>query len=52
MMKKTQKEIKDFTFSLLFDLYENEVNYTQELYDTVGWTEDVKSSFIIMPIRH
>ncbi|EOG5601277.1 class 1b ribonucleoside-diphosphate reductase subunit beta [Providencia stuartii] len=40
--KKTQKEIKDFTFSLLFDLYENEVNYTQELYDTVGWTEDVK----------
>ncbi|AFH94881.1 TPA: class 1b ribonucleoside-diphosphate reductase subunit beta [Providencia stuartii] len=40
--EKTQKEIKDFTFSLLFDLYENEVNYTQELYDTVGWTEDVK----------
>lgn len=35
-------EIKDFTFSLLFDLYENEVKYTQELYDPVGWTEDVK----------
>ncbi|ENY6784311.1 MULTISPECIES: class 1b ribonucleoside-diphosphate reductase subunit beta [Providencia] len=40
--ENTQKEIKDFSFSLLFDLYENEVKYTQELYDTVGWSEDVK----------
>ncbi|EKT59458.1 class 1b ribonucleoside-diphosphate reductase subunit beta [Providencia sneebia] len=40
--EKVQNDIKDFTFSLMFDLYENEVNYTQELYDTVGWTEDVK----------
>lgn len=40
--ENTQKEIKDFAFSLLFDLYENEVKYTQELYDTVGWSEDVK----------
>lgn len=38
----TQAEIKDFAFALLFDLYENEVKYTQELYDSVGWTEDVK----------
>ena len=38
----TQNDIKDFTFSLLFDLYENEVKYTQELYDAVGWSEDVK----------
>lgn len=37
-----KKEIKDFTFSLLLDLYDNEIKYTEELYDTVGWTEDVK----------
>ncbi|WP_283126729.1 class 1b ribonucleoside-diphosphate reductase subunit beta [Providencia stuartii] len=40
--ENTQAEIKDFAFALLFDLYENEVKYTQELYDSVGWTEDVK----------
>jgi ribonucleoside-diphosphate reductase beta chain len=33
---------KDYTFELLFELYENEVEYTQHLYDDVGWTEDVK----------
>lgn len=37
-----RQEIKDYTFSLLFDLYENEVLYTQDLYDPVGLTEDVK----------
>ncbi|ERT13376.1 class 1b ribonucleoside-diphosphate reductase subunit beta [Photorhabdus temperata] len=37
-----KKEIKDFAFSLLLDLYENEVKYTEELYGIVGWTEDVK----------
>jgi len=35
-------ELKDYTFSLLFDLYENEVLYTQDLYDPIGLTEDVK----------
>ena len=35
-------ELKDYTFSLLFDLYDNEVHYTQDLYDGVGLTEDVK----------
>ncbi|AKH62208.1 MULTISPECIES: class 1b ribonucleoside-diphosphate reductase subunit beta [Photorhabdus] len=40
--KPEKKEIKDFTFSLLLDLYENEVKYTEELYGIVGWTEDVK----------
>ncbi|MEQ4626919.1 class 1b ribonucleoside-diphosphate reductase subunit beta [Providencia manganoxydans] len=40
--ENTQAEIKDFAFALLFDLYENEVKYTQELYDSVGCTEDVK----------
>ncbi|MTE22974.1 class 1b ribonucleoside-diphosphate reductase subunit beta [Microbacterium sp. ZXX196] len=35
-------ELKDYTFSLLYELYDNEVQYTQDLYDTVGLTEDVK----------
>ncbi len=35
-------EIKDYTFSLLYELYDNEVQYTQDLYDGVGLTEDVK----------
>jgi ribonucleoside-diphosphate reductase beta chain len=35
-------DIKDYTFSLLYELYDNEVQYTQDLYDSVGLTEDVK----------
>jgi len=34
--------MKDYTYGLLLDLYENEVEYTQDLYDGVGLTEDVK----------
>ncbi|MBO1752873.1 class 1b ribonucleoside-diphosphate reductase subunit beta [Actinotalea sp. BY-33] len=37
-----QQELKDYTFELLFELYDNEVEYTQDLYDGVGLTEDVK----------
>ena len=35
-----QDTLKEWMFHLLFDLYENEVKYTHELYDQVGWTED------------
>ncbi|MFD5215863.1 class 1b ribonucleoside-diphosphate reductase subunit beta [Microbacterium sp. NPDC058345] len=35
-------ELKDYTFSLLYELYDNEVQYTQDLYDGVGLSEDVK----------
>ena len=35
-------ELKSYTFELLFELYDNEVEYTQDLYDDVGLTEDVK----------
>jgi len=35
-------ELKGYTFELLFELYENEVQYTADLYDPVGLTEDVK----------
>ncbi|WP_182346727.1 class 1b ribonucleoside-diphosphate reductase subunit beta [Tomitella gaofuii] len=37
-----REEVKNYTFELLFELYENEVEYTQDLYDEVGLTEDVK----------
>lgn len=37
-----QAELKDFAFSLMFDLYENEAKYVADLYDPVGLTEDVK----------
>lgn len=35
-------ELKEFTYDLLQDLYDNEVKYTHDLYDEVGWSEDVK----------
>lgn len=40
--QKTRDELKDYTFELLFELYDNETDYTEDLYDPVGWTEDVK----------
>lgn len=38
-----RQELKDYTMSLLFELYENEEEYTEDLYDPVGWTEEVKT---------
>lgn len=35
-------ELKEYTSELLFELYDNETQYTEDLYDEVGWTEDVK----------
>lgn len=35
-------ELKAYTYDLLMELYENEEEYTQELYDPLGLTEDVK----------
>ncbi|MBT1018084.1 class 1b ribonucleoside-diphosphate reductase subunit beta [Canibacter sp. lx-72] len=40
--QQRRDELKEYTISLLFELYENEVKYTQDLYDEVGLTEDVK----------
>ncbi|HGJ5867634.1 class 1b ribonucleoside-diphosphate reductase subunit beta [Arsenophonus nasoniae] len=39
---KEKDEIKDFAYLLLLNLYENEIKYSESLYDEVGWTEDVK----------
>lgn len=37
-----RQDLKDYTFTLLYELYDNEVQYTQDLYDGVGLTEEVK----------
>lgn len=37
-----QQELKDYAFGLLFELYDIENQYTEELYDEIGLTEDVK----------
>lgn len=37
-----QESLKNWTYELLFTLYQNEVKYTQYLYDEIGWTERVK----------
>ncbi len=37
-----QNEIKDFTYGLLMDLYDIETKYTEQLYDGVNLSEEVK----------
>lgn len=39
---KTKKELDDFVNKLLLELYENELEYTESIYDQVGLTSDVK----------
>lgn len=41
--EERKQELKDFAFALMFDLYEIEQRYTEELYDGIGLTEDVKA---------
>jgi len=43
MTPMEQMEIKEFAVSLLLDLYDNEVKYTETIYDELGLTEDVKT---------
>ena len=40
--EERKDELKDYAFELLYDLYENENQYTEDIYDALGWTEDVK----------
>ncbi|WP_323015132.1 class 1b ribonucleoside-diphosphate reductase subunit beta [Devosia sp.] len=40
--EEKRQEIKDFAFDFLLELYDNEARYTEELYDGVGLSEDVK----------
>ena len=37
-----KEELKNYTYDLLMELYENEIKYTHDLYDTKGLSEDVK----------
>jgi ribonucleoside-diphosphate reductase beta chain len=37
-----QADLKDYAYSMLMELYENEIRYTAELYDEVELTHDVK----------
>ncbi len=44
LAEKTEEEkeyYKMYAVNLLMELYDNEILYTQSLYDDVGWTEDV-----------
>lgn len=43
LSEEKKEEIKDFAYDLMLELYENEVAYTEDLYDSVGLTEDVKA---------
>ena len=38
-----QEELMEWAYDLLMELYENEILYTQDLYDEHGLTEDVKA---------
>ena len=43
MTDAEREEMKEWTYNLAFELYENEENYTDLLYGDVGWEEDVKT---------
>ncbi|WP_439425397.1 class 1b ribonucleoside-diphosphate reductase subunit beta [Oenococcus alcoholitolerans] len=38
---KAQEDLKSWAYDILYDLYSNEEKYTHELYDEIGWYDDV-----------
>lgn len=40
--EEEQEAIENWTYDLMFKLYQNEVKYAEHLYDEIGWTEKVK----------
>lgn len=36
-----QSQIREWAYDLLMTLYENELEYTHDLYDEIGWTDEV-----------
>lgn len=42
LSQEEQNKVKDDAFTLMFSLYDIETQYTELLYDEVGFTEDVK----------
>lgn len=43
LAEEERAEVRDWMYALLFDLMENELAYTEEVYDQVGWTSEVKT---------
>lgn len=43
MIPEIAESYQDYAVELLLELYENELKYTQDIYDDLGWTEDVKA---------
>ena len=41
--KQRHAELQEEVVELLLDLYENESHFTEQVYDQIGWTEDVKA---------
>ncbi|QAS69717.1 class 1b ribonucleoside-diphosphate reductase subunit beta [Oenococcus sicerae] len=41
LSEKEQQELTTWAYDLLYDLYDNEENYTHQLYDDIGWFDDV-----------
>jgi ribonucleoside-diphosphate reductase beta chain len=41
--QEKQDELKSYAYTLLMEMYDNEVKYTADLYDPLGLTEDVKA---------
>lgn len=37
-----KEELKSWVFATIYELYNNESKFTQEIYDKIGWTEKVK----------
>jgi ribonucleoside-diphosphate reductase beta chain len=43
LSEQNQDELRAYTYTLLMEMYDNEVKYTADLYDPIGLTEDVKA---------
>lgn len=41
--ESAREELKNFALDLLMELYDNEAQYTDELYAETGWADDVKA---------
>lgn len=41
--EEEQEKLRDWLYELLFELYENEEQYTELLYGELGWTDEVKT---------
>ena len=47
-----REKLKEYTYDLLLELYENECKYTHDLYDDIGLAEDVKKFLHYLSLIH